>query len=180
MKVLALIASCAFSVAAVGDLSSQSRLSMAEALAQDSDAATFLCGSSCSAQDIESLVEYKCEQSGPEVGICLLEPKRKARNMYIGVFARARDSEYRTQFIFFGSGIGLTGSTHLGVRDLNGREIEEGGAVSSYRYCWDGEHYVVGPANFNFRPPRSRSAEATLTATVPNGPSPWRRWPVAR
>lgn len=127
-----------------GSVDAQNKLFMADFFSRDAEAAVFLCGKTeCAAEQIQELVEISCQQSGPRVEVCFVEPIQRAKNMYIGVFARTLPATaYRQQFIFFGSGIGLINSTHLGVRDLRGREIGDGGTPSDYRYCWNGNNYV--------------------------------------
>jgi len=121
------------------------RQQIIEYLMQDQEFVEFVCGvEPCSANKLGAGVEYRSEILSIDGRIvsCFVEPIRKARNFYTGVFVMIDQQPPQPQFIFFGSGIGVTKKLFRGLKVLEGHEIGEAGAKEIHTFKWDGNAYI--------------------------------------
>lgn len=125
------------------DISHRQR--MIEYLMQDQEFVEFVCGvERCSTEKLGAGVEFRSEMLSVDRRIVgfFVEPIKKARNFYIGVFVMVDQQSPQPQFIFFGSGIGVTKKLFRGLKMLEGHEIGEAGAKEIHIFKWDGKAYV--------------------------------------
>ena len=118
---------------------------MIEYLTQDKEFTEFVCGTDpCGPEQLKAGVEFRSEilRNTPRVVAWFVEPTRKARNFYTGVFIVLNSKDPRPQFIFFGSGIGSTLKVFHGMKVLEGHEIGETGAKEIHQFRWNGKDYV--------------------------------------
>lgn len=118
---------------------------MIEYLAQDQEFTEFVCGVyPCGPQQLKARVEFRSEilRNTPRVVAWFVEPTRKARNFYTGVFVVLNSKDPKPQFIFFGSGIGSTLKVFRGMKVLEGHEIGEAGAKEIHQFRWNGNAYI--------------------------------------
>lgn len=121
------------------------RQRMIEYLSQDQEFTEFVCGTEpCGTEKLSARVEIRSEivRHKPKAVGCFVEPIRKARNFYTGVFLILDSQDPKPQFIFFGSGIGSTKKVLRGLKVIEGHEIGELGKKEIHIFRWNGKAYV--------------------------------------
>lgn len=143
---LHMFCSVAFSCESAAD-----KMQMANYLGGDPDFKSSTCGDRvCTGAVLAELLEFRSVKVRlrPNTIVCLVEPIKKSRKIYIGVFVFVDHYYPATQFIFFGSGVRVPSSLHRGVKDLQGSEIPDGpSSMVTSRFRWDGATYkqVMAP-----------------------------------
>ena len=140
--IISLFLLCSGSVLGCGNPSQ--RDAMVEYLSHEKDFMEYLCGSGCDAEQINAGIQFRSEvlREAPDVTACFVEPAKKARNFYTGVFVLRNANPPEPQFIFFGSGIGSKTRLVHKMKVLEGREIGEQGVSEISLFVWNGKAYV--------------------------------------
>ncbi len=117
---------------------------MVDSLFADQEYLQFVCGSeTCDKAVFMDRLEFRSEKLNDlgDVTGCFVEPQRKATNFFTGFFV-VKDGVAALQFIFFGSGMGPTKRSRLGLRGVVSSEIAEHGDTVEHTFQWDGARYV--------------------------------------
>ncbi|AKJ30906.1 hypothetical protein [Caldimonas brevitalea] len=149
MKSLIIAAIFALSLPAYSCGSLEQQQEMASLLHKDKEYLQFVCGEEpCELDQFQSQLEFHGKKIAKKGNIqgCFVEPVRKARNFYTGVFL-VDGMAVKQQFIYFGSGIGPVSKRTGGYKDLVGTELSGPNDFERHLFRWDGTRYTESDGN---------------------------------